>query len=797
MSDQTATSTPQAANPQKKTGKMHVNDALHVVVRLTQSKGLEGAFRVQVLPESLQQAGLTTGDLCEISNEEGTTGYGIAWRADDKINRPKNRPAKITEIFQSAFGFEEGSKVTISRTTSQIHRADRIVLSDVSPQEYISSNEADDGLWQARVIGLFAACEGIAPGITFDVTKRKSKKRFFVESVEAANAPNDSLFRYEDQTTLVFRDSALDGNANGLATHATDEPTNGVRDRGIANFPSLRTIDVRSRLNMDRIGGLLEQCQKLNSQLRRVLSNHQALTRYASRCPNPAVLLHGYGGTGKTMLLERLAECGFKKVVRLNRSVLNGGSVAKNQAVIENSFQEAIDSQPSLIIIDNLEKLAPAEDIAYATVLATNMRRVQDSRVMIAGATRALSSVEASLFDDDCFSRLIELHIPDLRAREQILNVLQHKPAFAQDSLSTRIAARTHGFTGRDLARLRKTAAIYAADRFDVEEEEMAVARSPTPPAYTNVVSPNDNSPPNARNGDEGDVLLCDFEIALQEVKPTALREIFTEKPKTSWTDIGGSRKVKESFDKVIGWPLQQKELLAKFQYQPPKGALLYGPPGCSKTLTAQAVANMYNFNFIAVKGAELVSMYVGESERAIREVFRKARTAAPCVIFFDEIDAIGSDRDSGTRGLNVLTTLLNEMDGFESLRDVFILAATNKPETLDPALMRPGRFDSHVYLGPPNELARMEILNIATRNVALASDISFDTLVADTAGYSGAEMVRICQSAKEPAIERAMRGEDARVTAADFEGVLAVTRRGITQEMLDAYEAFSAKKDA
>ncbi|EME41851.1 hypothetical protein DOTSEDRAFT_74044 [Dothistroma septosporum NZE10] len=775
---------------------MPTNDGLHVVVRLTQSKGLEGAFRVQVLPESLQQAGLNTGDLCKITNEEGTTGYGIAWRADDKINRPKNRPAKMTDIFQSAFGFEEGSRVTISRTASRIHRADKIVLSDVTPPEYTTQNEIDDGLWQARVIGLFAACEALTPGITFDVTKRKSKRRFFVESIEAANAPGDTLFSYGDATTLNFRQDtdnvALNQTSNGSAAHVAIGSSNGTSGGGIAN--TSRTIDLRFELNTDRIGGLVDQCLQLDLQIKRLLHPDQQYGMLLRKGGNPAILLHGYEGTGKSMLLGKIAECSFNRVVRIDLATLDGGTVPKNKALIASSFQEAMKHQPSLIMMDDLEKLLGRDDSTYRFTFDAHMRHIQGARVMVAGATRKVQSIADAFVGPGFFMKLIELHIPDLAAREQIMNVLRKKPAYAKDTVSAEIASRTYGFTGRDMAMLYETAAIHAADRLDLEQDDMASGGSSIPPAYSEVASPATDNLPQSRNGDHEDILLCDFEIALREVRPTALREIFAEKPKTSWSDIGGSSAVQNSFDRVIAWPLQHGETLARFRYEPPKGILLYGPPGCSKTLTAQAVANTYSCNFIAVKGAELVSMYVGESERAIREVFRKARTAAPCVIFFDEIDAIGSNRDGGTQGLNVLTTLLNEMDGFGSARGVLILAATNKPESLDPALMRPGRLDSHVYLGPPNDSARKEILDMQIANVPLSSDVSFETLVVKMAGYSGAEIVRMCHAAKEPAIEKTIAGEDAMVNAACFEAVLATARRGITQEMLEAYAAFSTK---
>lgn len=502
------------------------------------------------------------------------------------------------------------------------------------------------------------------------------------------------------------------------------------------------------------------------------------------------ILLHGYEGCGKSLLLQQVAKANFRKVIRLDRSVVpahgSGISVSNNQATIQEKFREAVANQPALIIMDDLERLIPTNDIVYGSVLAKELSKISKSRVMVIGATRYLSEVSSEVVGRvGTFVEMIEIPIPDITARESMLNILG-----VDNDLAVTIASRTHGFTGQDVGVLHELTESYAEDRYDDELKASAGSRSQVPPPYEDTLSPEPahaeyDTPASVTNA----ITIADFEKGFKKVKPKALREIFTEKPTIRWGDIGGSEGVKESFDSIIGWITTKKDKVAQFGYHPPKGILLYGPPGCSKTLTAQAVANMYNYNFIVVKGAELISMYVGESERAVREVFRKAKAAAPCVIFFDEIDSIGEDRDtSGTKGLNVLTTLLNEMDGFEHLKDVLILAATNKPESLDPALMRPGRFDKKIYLGPPNEPARREIFTLAVGTAPVSPDVDFDHLVRATDKYSGADLVRLCEAAKEHCVKR--DGEE--LTAADFEKGREETTRSITDEMLDAYEAFS-----
>ncbi|SMQ47660.1 unnamed protein product [Zymoseptoria tritici ST99CH_1A5] len=754
---------------------------LHVVVRLLPSNGLEGAFRVHVQPESLDQASLKLGEVCEIVAEDGCLGYGIAWRADDRMgNRPKNRPIKMTETIRTAFGFQEGSRVTIARTDIQIWPADRIVLTDITPKEYLKTEAEDDKSWSLRIGGVLVNCEVLTSGIEFDVVgRRKAKKRFYIENIEAAAAPNDAgvLFTVDDRTEFIFSDGSS-------IVHSCD---NAVKTNG-----SRPTTSTRLHFDNSKIAGLIEQSQQLNKQLELLLSATEKVQQGAQD-PRVAVLLHGYEGTGKTLLLDTLAKSNFRKVVRLQKSTLNGGTISKNQAIIRESFQDAKAHQPSLILMDNLDKMAPSDDAAYGDVLASELAGLANTQVLAVGATRNLSDLSNTIIGPEQFAKVIELPIPDVSARSQILNVLQGLPLLDSNIVSTEIAARTHGFTGQDVAWLYKLALNHAATR---DEQTVQNSTHAITSDSATTTMPSLPSPPSFS------VTISDFNLALKEITPAALREIFTEKPKISWSDIGGSRDVAESFDEIIGWSLHSKDKLEALNVRPPKGVLLYGPPGCSKTLTAQAVASTYNFNFIVVKGAELLSMYVGESERAVREVFRKARAAAPCVIFFDEIDSIGGDRgdsSGGTKGLNVLTTLLNEMDGFDSLKDVLILAATNRPDVLDPALMRPGRFDSHVYLGPPDAAARWEIFKIALRNVPQSADVDLEELVMKTIGYSGAEIVKICGEAKFAALRRHLtkdgHGEaEPKVRQKDLEAGRESTKRLITEEMVEGYRAFGAR---
>jgi len=359
-------------------------------------------------------------------------------------------------------------------------------------------------------------------------------------------------------------------------------------------------------------------------------------------------------------------------------------------------------------------------------------------RVAVVAATNRPNAIDGALRRAGRFEKELEIGIPDMNARREILALLTKKLEFESSSGKSReefvvaLAGRTHGYVGADLEAVVRGGFTLALKRRRQAADENA-------------------------NTEKKEVVLCegDFEAALKDVKPTAMREIFIEPPTVRWSDIGGQEEVKQRLREAVEWPLTHPEVFARLGGTPRKGLLLYGPPGCSKTLTAKALATEAGLNFMAVKGPELFSMYVGESERAVREIFRKARAASPSIIFFDEIDALSATREGHNGGgVNVLTSLLNEMDGIEALKNVVVLAATNRPEIIDPALMRPGRLDTILYVGPPDSAARSQILNIKTSKMAVAEDVDLDEVGERLDGFSGAEIVNIC----DEAIHYAMR---------------------------------------
>lgn len=624
--------------------------------------------------------------------------------------------------------------------------------------------------------------------MTFDVAAKKGlKKRFFIEHIEAPGSQDSAtLFIINDATIMKIVEVAPESsNSNGH-----------------------RFSDMR--LEVDRIGGLSAQIGVLNERLRLLCIKARQNNQDDDGLPwNSSVLVHGYEGTGKTMLLDELERnSGAKKTVRLAKSQLLG-TASKNNSTIQAAFSDALANQPSIVVIDNLESIASAGDaVANLAVdaLCAGFKTIIGSAVLVVAATRNHTDINSSLLGPKRFAKTLELSVPDRVARVEIIKALLHKIPTSDEKLHEDIGSLTHGFTGKDLSVLVDAALSNTLERTTREDEWVKVHSRSSTGQDTQVTlvdgasrsQPDENvaaAPENTRVVVTSD----DFNQALPLVRPTALREIILETPKVTWDDIGGSYAVKELFDETVGWPIKYPELFAEFgRSNKQKGVLLYGPPGCSKTMTAQAVANTYGLNFIAVKGAELISMYVGESERAVREIFRKARAAAPSIIFFDEIDSIGSARESGSSsGLHVLTTLLNEMDGFETLKGVQVLAATNQPESLDPAILRPGRFDAHVYLGPPDGPARLEILKIGTQGLSLRDDVRLEELQTATEGYSGAEIMSACDLAIGQAMRRRVLGgasPDKSLRNEDFQTGLENTPKGITTEMLAAYEAFARR---
>ena len=493
------------------------------------------------------------------------------------------------------------------------------------------------------------------------------------------------------------------------------------------------------RVTYEDIGGLHDAVRQVREMIELPLKHPELFERLGIEAPK-GVLLHGPPGTGKTLLAKAVANETNANFYSLSGPEIMSKYYGESEENLRKVFKEAQENAPSIIFIDEIDSIAPkreevtgeVERRIVAQLLALMDGLEERGKVVVIGATNRINAIDPALRRPGRFDREIEIGIPDKKGRREILEIHTRGMPLAKDVDLDKLAEMTHGYSGADLAALCKEAAMRALRRIlpeiDLEAEEIP-----------------------AEILEKLEVTEKDFYDAFKSMSPSALREVVIETPNVHWDDIGGLQDVKQKLKEAVEWPMKYNELFSHMDAKPPKGILLYGPPGTGKTLLAKAVATESQANFISVKGPEFLSKWVGESEKAVRETFRKARQAAPCVIFFDEIDAIAPSRGGSADSHvteRVISQMLTELDGLEELRDVIVIAATNRPDIIDPALLRPGRFDRLIYIPPPDKEARKEIFKIHTRKKPLAKDVNIDELAEKTEGYTGADIAAVCNEA-------------------------------------------------
>ena len=494
-------------------------------------------------------------------------------------------------------------------------------------------------------------------------------------------------------------------------------------------------------ITYEDIGGLGNAVGRVREMIELPLRHPELFKRLGVEAPK-GVLLHGPPGTGKTLLAKAVANETNASFYTIGGPEIMSKFYGESEEKLRNVFEQAEKNAPSIIFIDEIDSIAPKREEVTGEVerrIVAQLLSLMDGmssrgKVVVIGATNRVNAVDPALRRPGRFDREIEIGVPDRNGRLEILQIHTRGMPLAKDVNLEKLADISHGFVGADLQSLSKEAAIGALRKI-LPEIDLSSESIPAETLRKIIVT------------------MQDFMDVVKEMEPSAMREVFVEVPDVKWEDIGGLSSIKQELQEAVEWPLKYQGVFTYADAVPPKGILLYGPPGTGKTLIAKAAANESEANFISIKGPELLSKWVGESEKGVREVFRKARQAAPCIIFFDEVDAIAPRRGGGLGGDShvterLISQLLTELDGLEILTNVIVIAATNRPDIIDPALLRPGRFDRLLYVPPPDRDARLQIIKIHTKKKPLAEDVNLEQLADHTDGYTGADIASLSSAA-------------------------------------------------
>lgn len=565
-----------------------------------------------------------------------------------------------------------------------------------------------------------------------------------------------------------------------------------------------------NEVGYDDVGGCRKQLAQIKEMVELPL-RHPQLFRAIGVKPPRGILLYGPPGTGKTLIARAVANETGAFFFLINGPEIMSKMAGESESNLRKAFEEAEKNAPAIIFIDELDAIAPKRDKTHGEVerrivsqLLTLMDGLkQRAHVVVMAATNRPNSIDAALRRFGRFDREIDIGIPDATGRLEILRIHTKNMKLSDDVDLEQIAAQSHGHVGSDLASLCSEAALQQIrekmDLIDLEDDTIDAE------VMDSLAVTNEN-----------------FNYAMEKSNPSALRETVVEVPNVTWQDVGGLEEVKRELQELVQYPVDHPEKFLQFGMTPSKGVLFYGPPGCGKTLLAKAIANECQANFISIKGPELLTMWFGESEANVRDVFDKARQAAPCVLFFDELDSIAKSRggnvgDGGGAADRVINQVLTEMDGMSSKKNVFIIGATNRPDIIDPAILRPGRLDQLIYIPLPDEPSRLAILKANLRKSPIAQDIDLSVISKATKGFSGADLTEICQRACKLAIRESIEGEIRRerelrenpsagidmdmdeeevpeIRRDHFEEAMKFARRSVTDTDIRKYEAFAQK---
>tara|TARA_Y100000310_G_scaffold107162_2_gene105623 strand:+ start:21228 stop:23519 length:2292 start_codon:yes stop_codon:yes gene_type:complete len=532
-------------------------------------------------------------------------------------------------------------------------------------------------------------------------------------------------------------------------------------------------------INYEDIGGLTDEIKKIREMVELPMKHPEIFDKLGI-APPKGVLLHGPPGTGKTLLAKAVANESDANFILLNGPEIMSKFYGESEKKIRDIFEEAEKASPTIIFIDELDAIAPKREDAMGEVerrVVSQILTMMDGlksrgKVIVIGATNRVNSIDPALRRPGRFDREISINVPGKEGRLAILKIHTRGMPLTKNVNLNELAAITHGFVGADLESLAKEAAMNVLRKYlpqmKLDEEEQI------PPNVLEKLIVNQE----------------DFMEALKNVRPSAMREVLVETPNVGWNDVGGLGNIKQELSEAVEWPMKHAASFTRMGIRPAKGILLYGPSGTGKTLIAKAVAKESGANFIQVKGPSLLSMWVGKSEEGLRKVFERARQVAPCIVFFDEIDALAGKRgiETGTKVTErVLNQLLAEMDGLEDLKDVLVIGATNRPDMLDPALLRPGRFDKILLVNAPEEKGRLNVLEIHTKNMPLAKDVKIKELAKKTVGYTGADLEALAREAAMLSLRESLDSKF--VEKKHFEEALKKVKPSVSKPTIEVYK--------
>ena len=669
-----------------------------ITLRVANANSRDVGRRIaRVDPKAAQELGLSTGDAIEISSAQRKKTTVLNWPAYQQ----DHGKGLIRIDGYTRNKLDVGINDTVDVRKVEAKEAQSITLAPTEPLRIMGAEEYLSGVLEGQLI---------TRGDTIPLSIMGQR----VDLVVISTTPSGPV--------TISRSTQVN------VSEETAKAAAAVKEGGV---PSITYED---------IGGLKNEVTKVREMIELPLRHPELFKRLGVEAPK-GVILHGPPGTGKTLLAKAVANETNVNFYSIGGPEIMSKFYGESEERLRNIFQEAEKNAPSIIFIDELDSIAPkreevsgeVERRVVAQLLSLMDGLTSRGKVVVIGATNRLNAVDPALRRPGRFDRELEIGVPDRDGRLDVLQIHTRGMPLAKDVNLEKLADISHGFVGADLQALAKEAAMRALRRV---LPEIDLSAESVPGDIINKII----------------VTMEDFMDVIKEMEPSAMREVFVEVPDIKWDDVGGLGDVKQELMEAVEWPLKYQGIFTYADATPPKGILLYGPPGTGKTLLAKAAANESEANFISIKGPELLSKWVGESEKGVREIFRKARQAAPCIIFFDELDAIapvrGADFGDSHVTERVISQLLTELDGLEILTNVLVIGATNRPDIIDAALLRPGRFDRLLYVPPPDYDSRIKIIEIHVKKKHLAEDFKIEEMAANTDGYTGADIASVTSAA-------------------------------------------------